>query len=62
MFGSGAAIGMEKATTVAVQVLIPRGQVAAVAVFCVAAVGTAIHGAVVYRPATSATLTLATPA
>ena len=60
MFGNGVVIGMEN--TVAAQVIILKGHIAAVTVFCAAAVGSAFPSAVGYRSATSSTLTIGTSA
>ncbi len=62
MFMNGVVIGMKKAITVAAQVIILKGQIAAVPVFCAAAVGTAVPRTVGYRSAAAATLTMGSAA
>ena len=53
MYGSGVAIGMEKAIIVAALVIILKGLQAAVSVFCAAAVGASDYSTVGVRIATS---------
>ena len=58
MYMNGVVIGMEKAIIIAAQVIIQEEQKAAVTVFCVAGVGSAIRSTVGFRIAIEKTAAL----